>query len=606
MIKTIFLLLSLLLISPYIYAQLFPYNPREWDTNWTYTKFSDLFRGTLLDTTKWEVVKDYGRGKCVFVDSVGTTYSVNNGLSLNMIYHPGYCYQENGAIYCQDYISSEIWSKEKFKYGIYEGRMKFATDEGSWPAFWFYGGSGADDPKYNTGYASEIDIAEYNWRKKEWPSGGYYVHTDHVFHWWWPQSIYGTQEMNIYDGIKNNYIAWNTSHTFKLIYTPYEITFYIDGILNWRRSRFYTRVDNLPVDIFIENMNGSTQYPENEWYPKHEGHIILSQQVSGNVWNGDISAPQSSLFEWVTYKKFFLSPEITVPSYICSTGTATLDVDPLATNISWQITPSNLVASPSGTGLTANITLLPAASGIGTIIYSFSMPSGEIFTARKEFQVGLKASFSGNTTVLVGGSGKWTATATCGVSPFNYEWFLREDDGSGAGPILISTGNPLILWSVPRLASAAGFEQPDSLNRQPLTKTIYYLSVRANDTNGRVFVTPEKQVIAYGDVDLIDPRARIQQDVEDENVSALRLVTSPNPASGETSLELVGTNGQVLDASIEWQLEIYDAIQSLKVKALKVKGSKQIIRTMGWKEGLYIIKIKVNNKMLCNKLFIRH
>lgn len=107
-------------------------------------------------------------------------------------------------------------------------------------------------------------------------------------------------------------------------------------------------------------------------------------------------------------------------------------------------------------------------------------------------------------------------------------------------------------------------------------------------------------------VDLIDPRARIQQDVEDENGSALRLVISPNPASGETSLELVGTNGQVLDASSEWQLEIYDAMQSLKVKALKVKGSKQIIRTMGWKEGLYIIKIKVNNKMLCNKLFVRH
>jgi hypothetical protein len=114
MIKTIFLLIGLLFIPSFIYAQLFPYNPREWDANWTYTKFSDSFSGTLLDKSKWEVVKNYGRGKCVFLDAEGTTYSVNNGLNLSMIYRPGFCY-DNGTE-CPDYISAEIVSKEKFKY----------------------------------------------------------------------------------------------------------------------------------------------------------------------------------------------------------------------------------------------------------------------------------------------------------------------------------------------------------------------------------------------------------------------------------------------------------------------------------------------------------
>lgn len=170
MIKTIFLFFGILFIPSLIYAQLLPKYPREMNTNYAYTKFSDSFSGTLLDKSKWEVVKNYGRGKCVFVDSVGTTYSVNNGLSLSMLKHPGYCFNDNG-IKCPDYISAEIISKEKFKYGIYEGRMKFATGRGSWPAFWFIGGSGADDPQYNGyGYASEIDIAEYNWHDNDLPS----------------------------------------------------------------------------------------------------------------------------------------------------------------------------------------------------------------------------------------------------------------------------------------------------------------------------------------------------------------------------------------------------------------------------------------------------
>ena len=77
-----------------------------------------------------------------------------------------------------------------------------------------------------------------------------------------------------------------------------------------------------------------------------------------------------------------------VPSYICSTGTATLDVDPLASNITWQLTPSSLFATSSGTGKTANIVTAAGAIGTGNIQYTFQMPSGESFTSNKDILIG--------------------------------------------------------------------------------------------------------------------------------------------------------------------------------------------------------------------------
>jgi len=63
-----------------------------------------------------------------------------------MIYQPGSCYTLDGNTICPNYLCAELQSVEQFKYGIYEGRMKFATARGSWPAFWFFGGSDSEDP----------------------------------------------------------------------------------------------------------------------------------------------------------------------------------------------------------------------------------------------------------------------------------------------------------------------------------------------------------------------------------------------------------------------------------------------------------------------------
>ncbi len=189
-----------------------------------------------------------------------------------MLYHPGYCFTDTdrGVTSCPSlFLQPKSVTNQSFKYGIYEGLMKFASGTGSWPAFWFYGGSGADDPQYNSGYASEIDFAELNWRYSS-------SSTDHVFHWWTPNG-----EVGILNGEHNTNVNWSGWHTFKIIYRPYDITFYIDGNFSWKRSRFYTYTvpEGYVFDMFIDDFPPNTTYFEYSWFPKHAGAIILSQQV---------------------------------------------------------------------------------------------------------------------------------------------------------------------------------------------------------------------------------------------------------------------------------------------------------------------------------------
>jgi hypothetical protein len=100
--------------------------------------------------------------------------------------------------------------------------------------------------------------------------------------------------------------------------------------------------------------------------------------------------PQTSYFDYVKVKKFFLAPEITVSSdLICTTGTAIMDVDPEADSITWSLSPTNLFSgSTSGTGKTATISVNSGFSCEGKITYSFKMPSGEVFDIEETFWVG--------------------------------------------------------------------------------------------------------------------------------------------------------------------------------------------------------------------------
>lgn len=62
---------------------------------------------------------------------------------------------------------------------------------------------------------------------------------------------------------------------------------------------------------------------------------------------------------------------------------------------------------------------------------------------------------------------------------------------------------------------------------------------------------------------------------------------------------------KTFDETAEWEIEIYDHTQSLKEKKTKLKGKEHLIRTQGWKEGVYMVRVKYKDEVLLGKLVLK-
>lgn len=94
----------------------------------------------------------------------------------------------------------------------------------------------------------------------------------------------------------------------------------------------------------------------------------------------------------------------------------------------------------------------------------------------------------------------------------------------------------------------------------------------------------------------------------------LKVVLSPNPATRETivsietmeeGLSLKSGNEPAFDINEEWEMEVYSETQILKEKKTKLKGNSTKLKTSGWKEGVYIIRIKYKDVILQEKLLVK-
>jgi hypothetical protein len=81
---------------------------------------------------------------------------------------------------------------------------------------------------------------------------------------------------------------------------------------------------------------------------------------------------------------------------------------------------------------------------------------------------------------------------------------------------------------------------------------------------------------------------------------------TPNPAIGETTLELSADGDKILTENTEWEFEVYDQQQGLKEKRTKVKGKQTKINTSGWKDGIYIVRALIGEDLISDKLVIKH
>ncbi|WP_372950859.1 T9SS type A sorting domain-containing protein, partial [Mariniphaga sp.] len=84
------------------------------------------------------------------------------------------------------------------------------------------------------------------------------------------------------------------------------------------------------------------------------------------------------------------------------------------------------------------------------------------------------------------------------------------------------------------------------------------------------------------------------------------LFFTPNPTSGETTLYIeTNSSEKTFDETAQWDLEVYSETQLLKTKQTGLRGQSAKIQTAGWKEGVYLVRVKYNDEILTGKLVVK-
>jgi beta-glucanase (GH16 family) len=166
----------------------------------------DEFEGATLDETKWDVPE--GRRKGGWWSRQAISLDGKGNLVLTTL-------QEGDRT-----IDGCVRTRGKYEhsFGYYVARMQLQKQPGHWSAFWLFGegvGKLGDDGRDGT----EIDIMEKPWRDGR---------VQHTLHW----DGYGKQHRSS-GKISDNPGVMEGFHTFSLLWTPTEYTFYVDGKPQW-------------------------------------------------------------------------------------------------------------------------------------------------------------------------------------------------------------------------------------------------------------------------------------------------------------------------------------------------------------------------------------
>ncbi|MDA3797768.1 MAG: family 16 glycosylhydrolase [Kiritimatiellae bacterium] len=195
--------------------------------------FGDEFNGNKLDISKWWTRYIYEDGKLASLNDEmqlyrenGNHFMTNNSLAL-----VAYVVPTDKPRF--QYESGMIRSKETFKYGYYEARIKLPSAIGVWPAFWLNSDSDAEG---KVAWPPEIDIFEFAYNGTEDRSNmihiGAVVQQKGDFNPWDGKELYADKS---FDKKWHNYNAPfsfpDDYHVFALLWdTDDTITWYVDGL----------------------------------------------------------------------------------------------------------------------------------------------------------------------------------------------------------------------------------------------------------------------------------------------------------------------------------------------------------------------------------------
>ncbi len=210
--------------------------------------FSDEFNGTSVDTARW----NYRTGERHWSAQLPANVSVSGGLLRIALLK-----EKSGTV---DYTAGGLISKQAFRYGYYEARLRMPRGRGWHTSFWMMqnGPRTGRDDRYQ-----EIDVCEQD----------SVDHSSYSVNWhsWKPHTSFGHKRVSGPD-LSADF------HLYGAEFTPREVRFFLDG-------RLVQTVDVSSV-------------------PHNDMHIWLTSiaswlQKTGSV--EDSALPEAALFDWVRY-----------------------------------------------------------------------------------------------------------------------------------------------------------------------------------------------------------------------------------------------------------------------------------------------------------------
>nr|WP_321358354.1 T9SS type A sorting domain-containing protein [uncultured Draconibacterium sp.] len=271
---------------------------------------------------------------------------------------------------------------------------------------------------------------------------------------------------------------------------------------------------------------------------------------------------------------------ISGPSLICTSGTFTVNNPPDGTTVTWEES-DNLTEDPYEEGtFTAN------GSGRGWVEATLTTTGCEEITLpRKNIWAGTEEATVFSPFDLNQNAYNWYLTTG---TPFEFRASLPHPSDDPADYI----------WTVWDEQQQIMTLCPSGTGGSFVASHEGYYTVNLKFNNG----------CGWGDIK--------SQDFYFIQSGSLMLQISPNPTNSETIVSIEPevtedetlksvTTENVFDESVEWDIEVYDNMQSLKLKKQKLKGKRTTINTQSWKEGVYMVRVKYNDELLTGKLIVK-
>jgi hypothetical protein len=259
-----------------------------------------------------------------------------------------------------------------------------------------------------------------------------------------------------------------------------------------------------------------------------------------------------------------LGGPITGPSLICSSG-ATLSITPPAPfdSIVWECGPNLTISSGQNTD---SCTFLATGDGNSWVRARLVTGCGSVTLPQKDV-------YAGNLPVPTVSPSVYSGEG----EPFHVE-FTADQFTEGAP----NTYN----WYVNNSLVKSNYNYNIFIRYIPCGQTI---NVKCNISNA-CMTSPFSE----------------NQDVTNDCLRQLYLLITPNPSTGETTISIESASKESFELSTPWEMEVYDQMQIMKEKNTAIRGKQTKLDIANWKDGVYIVRVKIDDQILSGKLVVKH